>query len=383
MKKEVAIVIPIYKEELLELESISLLQMTKVFVDYDKFFVMPFSLKKYPLVKEIERIWFDNKWFKNSSCYSKLLMNTQFYEIFIQYKYILIYQLDAFVFEDKLKYFCDLDYDYIGAPWLCGLKIYHNYQYNILHVGNGGFSLRNVVKCIELIKQKQKFFQQYINEDIFFSLGSSEKFRVAPIRIALEFSFEREVRKCFELNENKLPFGCHAWERYDLEFWKPYLEEYGYKIEKSYLLKGNEDFILEEEYEKKRNESFFWEHICTRGALEKLFSKKQRDIYIWGAGEKGHFVGKLFSNTNVKIKGFLDNDKKWIGTYIESYQVLSTENLSKNIACAYIIIAMDKYKNDVAKQLEEMGCRYNKDYIFYIDLFRLLKDNYNLTCHSI
>ena len=35
---------------------------------------------------------------------------------FLEYQYMLIYQLDAFVFEDKLDYFCELGYDYIGIP---------------------------------------------------------------------------------------------------------------------------------------------------------------------------------------------------------------------------------------------------------------------------
>jgi hypothetical protein len=30
-------------------------------------------------------------------------------------------------------------------------------------------------------------------------------------------------RLCFELNGRKLPFGCHAWQRYDRGFWEPYL----------------------------------------------------------------------------------------------------------------------------------------------------------------
>ncbi|MFR6542216.1 MAG: DUF5672 family protein [Butyricimonas virosa] len=30
--------------------------------------------------------------------------------------------IDAFVFRDELTYWCTLNYDYIGAPWLCKWK---------------------------------------------------------------------------------------------------------------------------------------------------------------------------------------------------------------------------------------------------------------------
>jgi hypothetical protein len=46
---------------------------------------------------------------------------------------------------------------------------------------------------------------------------------VAPVEEALGFSFEREPRYCFERNGGRLPFGCHAWNRWDRPFWEPYL----------------------------------------------------------------------------------------------------------------------------------------------------------------
>jgi len=39
----------------------------------------------------------------------------------------------------------------------------------------------------------------------------------------VSFSFEVGPKHCFEKNNQTLPFGCHAWAKYDREFWKPYL----------------------------------------------------------------------------------------------------------------------------------------------------------------
>ena len=48
-------------------------------------------------------------------------------------------------------------------------------------------------------------------------------FKIADVATGLRFGFEVAPRICFERNHRQLPFGCHAWPRYDREFWEPYL----------------------------------------------------------------------------------------------------------------------------------------------------------------
>ena len=48
-------------------------------------------------------------------------------------------------------------------------------------------------------------------------------YQVPSVAEALKFAFEILPRHCYELNHHELPFGCHAWERYDKSFWEPYL----------------------------------------------------------------------------------------------------------------------------------------------------------------
>jgi hypothetical protein len=52
-------------------------------------------------------------------------------------------------------------------------------------------------------------------------------FRVAPISEALRFSWEVLPDRCFDLCEGRLPFGFHAWARYDREFLVPHLKASG------------------------------------------------------------------------------------------------------------------------------------------------------------
>ena len=48
------------------------------------------------------------QFFKTLKAYNQLMMSTEFYKMFSDFDYILIYELDAFVFSDKLEYFCNL-----------------------------------------------------------------------------------------------------------------------------------------------------------------------------------------------------------------------------------------------------------------------------------
>ena len=45
-----------------------------------------------------------------------------------------------------------------------------------------------------------------------------------------KISFETEPRICFKRNKYRLPFACHAWARYDLEFWKTAFNEMDFMI---------------------------------------------------------------------------------------------------------------------------------------------------------
>lgn len=50
-------------------------------------------------------------------------------------------------------------------------------------------------------------------------------FNIAPVEIALKFSFETTPKQLYKRNNEQLPFGCHAWEKYDPEFWKPFIQK--------------------------------------------------------------------------------------------------------------------------------------------------------------
>lgn len=246
---EVAVVIPIYKTDLSEYETISLDRCLKVFANQK---IVIFSPEGLPLheIKLLNSVKYDiccfpETNFSSIDAYSRLLLSLDFYIAFIDYKYILIYQLDAFVFSDQLFNWCRQSYDYIGAPWV-GVdwfnelhkpgfgNLWGHFRNQKCMVGNGGFSLRKIRSFLFAIMMLKNRADNWLhNEDLFWSFEVPNNipfFRKPDIDIAMKFSFELNPRECFVRTEGVLPFGCHAWEKYDIDFWRPKFAAYGYHI---------------------------------------------------------------------------------------------------------------------------------------------------------
>lgn len=250
------IIIPIYKKELAKNEQFSLLRCFDVLKSYQIIFVTHEGLHLDNYYECLNNIkfnveYFDKSYFTSIQGYNKLMLSKDFYHRFLRYDYMLIYQLDCYVFEDKLNYWCSLNYDYIGAPWLYEeyfsfsfikrLRIYVNNVFNISHsfkklsrnnlylnVGNGGFSLRRVSVFYQHLLTNNLYTQFYgndgeslYNEDVYWSLFANG-IKKPKYKTAVGFALDPGAGRGLVMNGNKLPFGCHAWHR-NLEFWSPFI----------------------------------------------------------------------------------------------------------------------------------------------------------------
>jgi len=268
-----AVTIPVYKTDMNGFEKISFTQALKVFDKYPVILVCPdnmdtSSYKEVALQynKAIIISNFDELFFKGIDGYNKLMLSSVFYQQFQHYEYILIYQLDCFVFRDDLDKWAQQGYDYIGAPWLHNdrrpwwtsknklkytLKHYYRRFTNkensitlgFYRVGNGGFSMRKVQTFIDIIKKfdGKERIERYRNaeenylyaEDVFWGCEVNRYYpniKIPSYKKALDFAFDMNPSLCYELNGNRIPFGCHAWYRYDINFWKPFIEKEGFNL---------------------------------------------------------------------------------------------------------------------------------------------------------
>ncbi len=243
--KKVAIVIPVYKEQLDPYEQISLSRCRDVFKGYEIILVFPQDINTQEYKNQnifTKYISLKPKYFKNTSTYSRLMITPYFYKQFIEYEYILIYQLDTFVFENNLEKWCNMNIDYVGAPWIESAWI-KSLQKKIswidkfiYPVGNGGLSLRKVKTFFYgsiYLYPIALFWKGKWHEDFFWSSVAKRLipgFKIPDVKTALNFAFEEHPEKLFILNNKKLPFGCHAWEKFNLAFWETHFKSYGYEI---------------------------------------------------------------------------------------------------------------------------------------------------------
>ena len=183
---------------------------------------------------------------------------------------MLVHQTDAIVFRDEFLEWCDKGYDYIGAPWFAGDTVSDDNA--LVGVGNGGLSLRRIssftavledgelsgdlthlyripahfglrnLSLLKLLMHLSKrglrlpyrrlfllffFTHRHPNEDLFwgaFARLFSPDFKTPSCEEALAFSIEVNPRRCYRMLKGNLPFGCHAWAKWDRQFWEEMLK---------------------------------------------------------------------------------------------------------------------------------------------------------------
>lgn len=229
-KEECCVVIPVYKKNPVFFEQASLMQCVRVLGQkYDIYLVAPLGLDLSGYTSLCPGFKFKIKrlakgFFESVSSYNQLCKRWEFYNAFTDYQFMLIYQLDCWIFSDNLEYFVSLDYDYIGAPWF--EKNTEKNKARVTKCGNGGFSLRKIDKFIEVCKKHEEEADNVnVAEDVFFSTNCENEVRVSPVDVGREFSFEVAPSFLFKMNNNKLPMGCHKPYLFDFKtFWKDYLK---------------------------------------------------------------------------------------------------------------------------------------------------------------
>jgi len=289
MNNNCVIVVPVYSEKPTASEEASFVQLLRVLGNHQIRIVTHRKLdtKRYSELANangfiLQYEYFEANYFESVNSYNQLCLSTEFYSRFTYYDFMLIYQLDAWVFRDELDYWCQKGFDYIGAPLFWCISA-NNFSTDVFGVGNGGFSLRRIQYCLNLINHKRcgsyyrkgYFFWYYKNickynvrfhsvlkriaamgfslvqelgyhntykyiikkttvgEDQLFGISSGwikgfASPNVAPLEEAVKFAFDTHPSMLFEYNNNNLPFGCHAYEKWEYDsFWKKYIPESG------------------------------------------------------------------------------------------------------------------------------------------------------------
>jgi hypothetical protein len=269
--KRVAVMVPLSGIDIGNDDETSLRHLRAHLDAYDKFLLVPCGTK--PVMPGFRRIVLNRNHFGSSIRHNRMLYLPSFWRNFTDYEYVLMYHLDSLVFSDQLIEWCEKGYDFIGAPFIrCSDSPWVVNE----RVGNGGFALYRVAAILRVLwnryhQQPHKFFEDHLwkliglqskalrpfratvprwlrgsltdplrmklkrldrvestdlGNDGFWADEASQylpQFNIAPVDEGLRFAFEVAPRLCFERNGCRMPFGCHAWTRYDRSFWEEHL----------------------------------------------------------------------------------------------------------------------------------------------------------------
>jgi len=239
------VVIPIYAD-LNDFEFKSLENNLGQLSAYDCVLVVPNDFmpdaitKCFPLLRVLR---VSNQWLGTTNGidgYNDMMLSPDFYNLFIDYDYMLICHVDAWIFSgNSLDQWLDKGYDCVAAPWLLRNAWFYRLightdmstakgRHYLLNrkIGNGGLSLRKVdvfvreaEKWCNVFGQMRKFGMQ---EDMIWA--QNEKLVFPLWNEALKFAFDTKPDYAYRLNNKQLPFGCHKWfDRSYYEFWKSFI----------------------------------------------------------------------------------------------------------------------------------------------------------------
>uniref|UniRef100_A0A6C0B8W0 DUF5672 domain-containing protein n=1 Tax=viral metagenome TaxID=1070528 RepID=A0A6C0B8W0_9ZZZZ len=140
--------------------------------------------------------------------YSRLFVSNKNFYRFIPTETFLVFQTDTMIFppyKNLINNF--LKYDYVGAPWP------HDPRNNGHNVGNGGLSLRQKSKMLEIMDKEQ---EKNLPEDVFFSCTTEVELYKPSAEEAKLFSIENIF--------SDQTFGCHQPWRLKDELFHQYPE---------------------------------------------------------------------------------------------------------------------------------------------------------------
>lgn len=373
--KQALVVVPVYRTALSETERIAWIQVRRVLGAYDICLLVPKSLRlegdQWNNVR-VER--FDDAFFQSRSSYSNLMLSTECYERFVDYEYMLLYQLDAFVFSDRLMEFCAKGFDYIGAPVPSKSGNWIDVGCNI---GNGGFSLRKIESTLCVLQQKEKIFSKMpkcwetnkflLWEDLFFAFCSTLPdldFHVPDFMTALDFSVGTDIGRAYRRMPDWLPFGCHAWNISDYWFWKPLVEFYGYQLPEP---KGLQNI--------HRRRCRIGRHIIERlpranaqhrkkvfEILEALLPEKDRPIALWGGGTYREIIIRLLRSSGRDAAVVFDRDASEQMT-AEGVELSQPDFLAIRERQLFVLVTTTTYEDEICQALSAYGFVEQKDFV--------------------
>jgi len=250
------VVVPWHPHDVCEEERIALKSIRHYAEGAELVVATPKSSSIPPYLRPSRIEVFPAFYFETFLANNRLMTSEIFYRRFQDYDQMLLVHADVLLLKPldpllKVRY----PWSYAGAPWV-GYR--PGGRLKLECVGNGGFSMRRIPDFLDVLTGSSiPFFPQHttfhkglalwacllgchaarfnrerlshvmnrheILEDVYWSKVAqalSRRYTVAPIREAMALSYESFPAYVHSQNHGRLPYGVHAWWRFDVDFVK-------------------------------------------------------------------------------------------------------------------------------------------------------------------
>ena len=260
------VVIPVHRPHPSPSEIVSLRQCGKVLVNRDVLILTPkhLDLGAYrELLPRAADLRVESHWMASWKAYSRMMVSPLVFNALEGYTHMILHEPDAIVLRDEIDYWCNQPFDYIGAPWFEGWEK-PAADAPLIGVGNLGFSFHRLSTSRRVMASSLRWHPySAVAKNLFqglrgdkarlrqgmIGLGSGGRlrgayklfgghcdafwsiivpnidrgFRIPPAKIAAKFAWEVFPSRCMKMCGENLPFGIHAWFKYDFGFLMPHL----------------------------------------------------------------------------------------------------------------------------------------------------------------
>jgi len=214
--RKVCIALTVYRVPVAS-ERLSIQCLRNVLREYDLFLVKPASLSLS--LGGFTTVSLPDQFFESKITYGLMLASSEFYKVFVDYEWLLIYHPDCLVFRNSLEDWVESRSDYLSSVCFADSNAWAGCDF----VGFGGLSLRRTKACLEtmaiieadpiLRETHRKSILTYGQEDVFWSWTAPEvnkNFSVLPVVESLAFAWNGDPRP-YARRFHGVPFACHGF----------------------------------------------------------------------------------------------------------------------------------------------------------------------------
>ena len=160
-----------------------------------------------------------------------------------------------------------------------------------------------------------------------------------------------------------LPFGCHAWQKVDYQYWKPIIESYGYDLPEPFginAIGSRKQIAIEYLFMRSPRANVNRKRSMKNRMHSMLPCNRALAVWGWGTFGKKGFNVSVSAGFDLSI---IFDKKHEEGMWYRGAQFAAPNYKMIRDKNVFVIISTTKYEDEIAAELSAHGFAEGEDYI--------------------